>query len=142
MPSIHINAPVDQVFEAMCNLTRHAKWATHEITIEAAQEGPPAVGSTYASSHKGKSPDRLTVTDMRPNERFAFHSVMKPDKFELDFTMTVKEQVEGTLVTREGKITKIPPMMLPLKLMFGMITSGPDKKFLNNMKADIEGPAA
>ena len=50
MPSIHINAPVDQVFEAMCDLTRRAKWATHEITIEAGQESPPAVGNTYTSS--------------------------------------------------------------------------------------------
>lgn len=141
MPSIHINAPVDQVFEAMCDLTRHAKWATHDITIEAGQEGPPAVGNTYTSSHQGKTPDQLTVTEMRPNERFAFHSVMKPNKFELDFAMTVSEQVEGTMVTRQGKITKIPAMMLPMKLIFGMVTSGPEKKFLNNMKADLEGPA-
>ena len=140
MPSINIQAPVDEVFKAICDLTRHAKWATHDITIEAGQEGPPAVGNTYTSSHKGKTPDQLTVTEMRPNERFTFHSVM-PNNWELDFTMTVGQQVEGTRVTRTGKITKIPAMMLPMKLMFGLATSGPEKKFLNNMQADLEASA-
>ena len=140
MPSIHISAPVDQVFEAMCDLTRHAKWAAHDLSIEAGQEGPPAVGNTYTSSHQGKAPDQLTVTEMRPNERFAFHSVM-PNKFELDFTMTVSQHVEGTLVARQGKVTKIPLMMTPLKLVVALASSGPNKKFLNNMKADLESSA-
>ncbi len=140
MPSINIQAPVDEVFKAMCDLTRHTKWATHELSIEAGQEGPPAVGNTYTSSHQGKTPDRLTVTEMRPNERFTFHSVM-PNNWELDFTMTAAQQVEGTRVTRQGTITKIPALMLPMKLLFGMIASGPDKKFLNKMKADLEASA-
>ena len=98
MPSINIQAPVDQVFKAMCDLSRHANWATHDITIEAGREGPPAVGNTYTSSHQGKTPDRLTVTEMRPNERFVFHSVMKPDKFELDYKNT------GRDVTHEADV--------------------------------------
>lgn len=140
MPSIHISAPTEQVFEAMCDLTRHAKWAAHDIGIEASQEGPPAVGSTYASSHQGKTPDQLTVTEMRPNERFSFRSVMA-NKWELDFTMTVSQQVEGTLVTRGGKVTKIPLLMAPMKLLVAMASGGPEKKFLNNMKAELEAPA-
>ena len=51
MPSINIQAPVDEVFKAMCDLTHHTQWATHELSIEAGQEGPPAVGNTYTSSH-------------------------------------------------------------------------------------------
>ena len=140
MPSINIQAPVDQVFEAMCDLTRHAKWAAHDITIEAGQEGPPAVGNTYTSSHQGKPPDRLTITEMRVNDRFAFHSVM-PNKFELDFTMTVGRQGGVTMVTRGGKVTKIPLLMTPLKLLVALASSGPNKKFLNNMKADLEAAA-
>ena len=56
MSTIHINAPMDQVFEAMCDLTRHAKWAAHDISIEAGQEGPPAVGNTYTSSTRARRP--------------------------------------------------------------------------------------
>ena len=140
MPSIHIQAPVEQVFQAMCDLTRHAKWAAHDITIEATQEGPPAVGNTYTSSQQGKTPDRLTVTEMRPNARFAFHSVM-PNKWELDFTMTVSQQVEGTIVTRGGRITKMPVLMTPMKLLVALASPGPEKRFLSNMKTDLESSA-
>ena len=137
MPSVFIQAPTDKVFEAMCDLTRHAKWAHHNIVIEAGQEGPPAVGNTYTSSHKGGRPDRLTVTEMTPNERFIFHSVM-PNNWELDFSMTASPQGEGTLVTREDKITKIPILMSPMKLLIGLVGPGFHKKMLGNMKTDLE----
>ena len=141
MPSVFIQAPTDKVFEAMCDLTRHAKWASHSITIEAGQEGPPAVGNTYTSSHaKAKAPDRLSVTEMTPSQRFVFHSVM-PNNWELDFTMTSSAQGDGTLVSREGKIAKMPAYMLPMKLLFPVIAGMADKKMLNNMKADLEGGA-
>jgi len=140
MPSINIQAPVDEVFKAMCDLTRHAKWAAHDISVEAGQEGPPAVGNTYTSSHQGKAPDQLTVTEMRPNERFAFHSVM-PNNWELDFTMSIGQQVEGTRVTRTGRITKMPLLMTPMKLLIALVSPVFDKKFLNNMKADLEASA-
>ena len=140
MRSIFIQAPTDKVFEAMCDLTRHAKWAAHEITIEAGQEAPPAVGNTYTSSHtKATAPDRLTVTEMSPNERFVFHSVM-PNSWELDFTMTSTAQGDGTLVTREAKVAKMPALMFPFKLLLPVIGGIYDKKLLNNMKADLEGP--
>lgn len=137
MPSVFIQAPTDKVFEAMCDLTRHVKWANHNIAIQAGQEGSPAVGNTYTSSHKGGSPDRLTVTEMAPNERFGFHSIM-PNNWELDFSMTTSPQGEGTLVTRECKITKIPILMSPMKLLFGLVAPRGDKKSLDNMKADLE----
>ena len=137
MPSVFIQAPTDKVFEAMSDLTRHVKWAQHNIVIEAGQEGTPAVGNTYTSSHKGGSPDRLTVTEIAPNERIVFRSIM-PNNWELDFSMTTSAQGEGTLVTRDCKITKIPILMAPMKLMFGLVAPRFDKKFLNSMKADLE----
>ena len=138
MPSIFIQAPTEKVFEAMCDLTRHATRAHHNIAIEAGQEGPPAVGNTYTSSHKGGQPDRLTVTEMTPNERFVFRAVM-PNKWELDHSMTTSAQGEGTLVTRDCKITKIPILMSPMKLLIAMVGPMGDKKLLNNMKSDLEG---
>ena len=135
MPSIFIQAPSDKVFEAMCDLTRHAKWAAHAITIGAEQEGPPAIGNTYTSAHKEKAPDRLTVTEMAPNERFVFHSVMS-NNWELDITMTSAAQGDGTLVTRGAKGAKMP---LPMKLLLPLVGGGTDKKLLKNMKAELEG---
>ena len=39
MPSVFIQSPTDKVFEAMWDLTRHVKWAIHDIVIQGAQEG-------------------------------------------------------------------------------------------------------
>ena len=55
-----------------------------------------------------------------------------------DFTMTAKPQGDGTLVTRDQKITNFPIFMLPMKLMMPLIVKKFDKKMLNNLKADLE----
>ncbi len=138
MSSIVINAPPDKVFEAMCDLTRHANWAKHVIVIEAQQEGPPAVGNTYTSQEKTNTPDRLTITEMSPNETFRFHSRMDRGMgWEFDHTMTATPDGEGTLVTRGTKITKFPIFMLPMKLMIPLMPSG-DNILLNNLKKEVE----
>ena len=139
MPSVFIQAPPDKVFEAMSDLTRHVKWAQHEIVIEAGQEGPPAVGHTYTSSEKGNTADQLTVTELTPNERFCFHSIMSRGMgWEFDFTMTARPEGEGTTVTRDAKVTKFPIFMLRMRLLIPLVGPKLEKKCLDNMKADLE----
>ncbi len=137
MASIFVQAPTDQVFDAMCDLTQHAKWAAHDIAIQAGQEGPPAVGNSYTCSHKGKAGDQVTITEIAENQQLGFHVVM-PNKWELDWSMAVTPQGEGTLVTRDGKITKMPALMAPMKLVVALVAPRFEKKFLNNMKEDLE----
>ena len=140
MPEVFIQAPTETVFEAMCDLTRHAKWATHPIVIQAGQDGPPAMGNTYTSTENTAAPDQLTVTEIVPRERFCFHSVMSRGMgWEFDFTMTAKPEGEGTIVTRNVKITKFPIFMLPMRLVMPLVLPKFDKKMLINMKADLEG---
>ncbi len=142
MPSIVINALPDKVFEAMSDLTRHAKWAKHQIVIEGQQEGPPAVGNTYTSQEKSATPDKLTITELVPNELFRFHSRMDRGMgWEFDFTMTAKPDGEGTLVTRDAKVTKFPIFMLLMKLMIPLMSGGQHQNLLNNMKEDLESSA-
>ncbi len=139
MAKVLIQASPSQVFETMCDLTRHTKWAAHEVTIKAGQEGPPAVGNTYTSSHaRSEEPDRLTVTELTPDERFGFHVVM-PNGWELDFVMTAEPQGDGTLVTRRAKMGKMPAASFLAKLLVPLIGNIHEKKFLDNMKAELEG---
>ena len=143
MPGVFIEAPPNVVFEAICDLTRHPRWAKHDIAIEAGQEGPPSVGSTYASSEKGATPDQLTVTELVPNELFKFHSHMSRGMgWDFDFTMTVRPEGEGTLVTRDAKVTKFPIFMLPMRLLIPLVSPGLEKKFLESVKADLEAGAS
>lgn len=142
MPKVFIQAPTDKVFEAMCDLTRHAKWAHHSINIEAGQEGPPAVGHTYTSSERGAMPDQLTVTEMVPEQLFRFHSRMDRGMgWEFDFTMTSTSEGGGTVVTRAAKVTKSPIFMLPMRLLMPLVGPMYDKRLLSNMKADLEAEA-
>ena len=138
MPKVFIEAPTDTVFAAMCDLTRHAKWAKDDITIVAGQDGPPAVGSTYTSSTaKAKAPDNLTITEMSGNQRLVFHSVM-PNSWEIDFTMNCSSDGSGTTVDRSANITKMPMIMFPVKLLIGLMGPKFDQKMLDNMKSDLE----
>ena len=142
MPKVFIQAPPGRVFETMCDLTRHAKWAAHEVTIEAGQKGPPAVGKTYTSSHaRSEAPDRLTVTELTRDERFRFHVVM-PNGWELDFAMTAEPQEDGTLVTRKAKMGKMPGASFLMRLASPLIGNSHEKNFLENMKAELEGTAS
>ena len=76
MASIHVDVAADVVIEAIMYLPRHADWATHDLKIEAVDDSPLAVGKAYTSSHKGKAPDQVTVTELVPGQRFGFRSVM------------------------------------------------------------------
>lgn len=139
MPEVFIQAPTETVFQAMCDLTRHAKWANHPIVIQAGQDGPAAVGNTYTSTEKTATPDQLTVTELVPHERFCFHSVMSRGMgWEFDFTMTAKPAGDGTTVTRNVRITKFPIFMLPMRLMMPLIVPKFEKKMLVNMKEELE----
>jgi hypothetical protein len=62
MGKITVNAPADQVFEAVSDLTRHSAWAAHPINITAEQDGPIGFGHKYSSGKIGKKLDRITVT--------------------------------------------------------------------------------
>ena len=138
---VFVNAPPEQVFPAISDLTRHAKWASHDIEIQPEGDDTGQVGNQYTSGHAGKNKDQVTVTEVAPNQRFSFHVVM-PNKMEIDHTMTLTPQNEGTLVTHNIALVKLSwPMALfkPLMLiLIAMAGRGPQSKFLNSMKAELE----
>ena len=137
MGTVTVNAPVEKVFEAISDLTRHASWAAADIAITADQEGPPAVGHTYSSGKEGGKQDQVTITSLTPNESLGFRVVM-PNGWELDWEMSVSPDGEGTKVERKWRITKIPWFMAPMKLLVAMATPGPEGKMAKSMKADLE----
>lgn len=135
MASVLIQAPTQQVFEALWGLTCHPKWAKHNIVIEAQQEGPMAVGHNYNSSERGNAPDRLTITVRLLNELFKSHFFMSRGMgWEFDFTMPAKPEGEGTTVTRYAEVPKFHTLMLPMPLMALKL----EQRCLSNMKADLE----
>ena len=137
MGKITVNAPVDKVFEAVSDLTRHAGWAAHSIDIASETEGPVAVGHKYSSGKSGGKRDQITITDFVPNERLGFHVVM-PNKWELDWQISVSPAGDGTSVERKGRITSIPALMTPMKYLYALAAPMDEKKLAKKMKADLE----
>ena len=137
MSEIVVNAPPDKVFAAISDLTQHSEFSAHDLNIEPVEEGAVEVGKRYTSAHGTKNPDKVTVTELVPNDRISFH-VELPNGLQVDHTMTVGPSGDGTLVTRNQKIVATPGMF---KLMRPIITLGlsmATKKNLKNLKEWIE----
>jgi uncharacterized protein YndB with AHSA1/START domain len=138
---VSINAPPEKVFPALSDLTRHAKWSIHNIEIKQLSGNGHVVGSEYSSGHPAKKGDIVKVTKVEPNKLFAFHSSM-PNKMEFDHTFILRPEGTGTRVVHHSNLAKVPGMMVLatplLKLMMGMLAPGQDRKFLHNMKVEME----
>ena len=135
---VFINVTPAKAFEAISDLARHPEWASHTITVEAAEAGPPRVGSHYTAVYRrGNPPHLLTVTELVPNERIVYHSAT-PQNIEIDFTMTVEPWGDGALVFRESSLTKTPLAMMPLKALFPVFRPKLEQKFLNRLKEKLE----
>ncbi|MBM3924545.1 MAG: SRPBCC family protein [SAR202 cluster bacterium] len=138
---VSINAPPEKVFPALSDLTRHAKWSIHNIEIKQLSGNGNVVGSEYSSGHAGKKGDIVKITKVDPNKTFAFRSAM-PNKMEIDHTFNIRPEGTGTRVVHHMKMTKVPGAMILatplLKLMIGMAAPGQDRKFLHNMKVEME----
>ena len=138
MGKITVNAPVETVFEAVSDLTRHAGWAAHDIVVTAETEWPVEVGHIYSSGKIGNKLDRISVTEYVPNNRFGFHVVM-PNGWELDWLISVSADGQGAKVDRKGRIAKMPWYQTPFLLIVATIGPIFERRLAKKMKADIEG---
>jgi uncharacterized protein YndB with AHSA1/START domain len=137
MAAIHVDAPAETVFEAISDLTRHAEWATHDLKIEAVDDSPLGVGKSYTSSHQGKAPDQVTVTELVPGQRFGFRSLMT-NGLELSHTITVTQESGGALVTRDPKCTAAPGLKVIFRPLIALAAPMDAKKNLKAMKSVLE----
>ena len=137
MSEIEVNAPPDKVFAAISDLTQHSNFAAHEITVEPVEEGAVEVGKRYTSSHGTDNPDQVTVTELVPNTKIAFH-VDLPNGLQVDHTMTVSPSGDGTLVTRNQKIVATPGLFMLMRPIITLGLGMATKKNLKNLKEWIE----
>ena len=137
MAAIHVDAPVDTVFGAISDLTRHAEWATHDLKIEAVDDSPLEVGKRYTSSHQGKTPDQVTVTELVPGQRFGWNSVMA-NGLAMSHVVTVSEESGGALVTRVSKVSAAPGLKVIFRPLISLLAPMDTKKNVKAMKAALE----
>jgi uncharacterized protein YndB with AHSA1/START domain len=105
--AVHIDAPPEQVFAEIADLTRHPSWAADPLTVAPVAPGQPVeVGAGYRSvaRSKGKTIEaELQVTAFEPPTRFAFTVSDLTGRYEHVFTL--RPAAGGTRVERSVTAT-------------------------------------
>ena len=86
----HVNAPLERVFEALSDLSRHGEWAANDLKVEAVSEGAAAVGSEYKSSVRFMGKDvsgALRIKALEPPSRFVFTIDDNNGRFEQEYRL-------------------------------------------------------
>lgn len=139
--SILVNAPPDEVFAYVSDVTKTAEWGKFTTTIRKTSEGPIGIGSTYESDGKqfGKHTDTVVVTEYVPGKRFAIET--KGDVGEVRNWFELEDRGGSTQLTKVLQIVKptfTTRLAFPLLKVIGPRSLQND---LNAIKAKLEGSA-
>ena len=139
---ITINAPADNVFNYLADITKHGEWgqAQHKLTVEKTSGGPVGQGSTFRSVgyQFGKNEDTVTIVEYVPNQRVVYESQGKAGVIRHSFDL---EPAGGSVqVTKRFDVVKAGfPFALFLPMARAFILPGALSADLQRIKAKVEG---
>ncbi len=136
---VHISAKPEDVFPYLSDLTRHGEW-NESLKVEAASDGPAAVGSQYRSTGRmmGKEfKNDVRITELESPTRLSFISNDGKNDFLQEFT--VRPMSGGTSLERRVTFDMNPVMKLMFKAMIGPLVATPSmNKSLNALKGKLD----
>jgi len=139
---ITINAPPEQVFAYLSDISRHSEWARHNLTVEKTSQGPVAVGSTFATvGHQmGEHRGEVKITELQPNSSVVYEAEDDTGHFRHYFRLQPGDG--GTLVTKGFDPQRLS-LMLKLLMPIGRLLMLPRELDgdLKRIKAKLEGDA-
>ena len=113
---VHVNAPLQTAFDYVSDLTKHPEWSGGELTIEAANDSPIAVGKEYRSKGsvavEKERPNQVTVSVYEPPNKFGFIS-KDADFGNVHHLFTFVEKDGRVVITRITSLS-LKPWMAPL----------------------------
>jgi uncharacterized protein YndB with AHSA1/START domain len=139
---ILVHAPLQSVFDYVADLTRHPEWSSGQLTIEATQPGPIAVGKEYLSRGEAAGqknrPNRVRISEYEPPHRFGFVAD-DPAIKNISHVFTFIEQEGGVLVRRVMTLPLHPMAALVFRfLVYPLVGSPAMDKSLALLKAELE----
>ena len=141
--SVHISAKPEDVFPYLSDLTRHGEW-NESLRVEAASDGPAAVGSQYRSTGRmmGKEfQNEVRITELESPTRLSFISNDGKNDFLQEFTF--QPVGGGTSLERRVTFEMNPLMMLMFKAVIGPLVANPSmNKSLKSLKGKLEQSAS
>ncbi len=137
-----INAPVEQVFPYLADITRHAEWgqAGHKLEIEKTSEGPVGQGSTFRSiGHQfGRNEDTVTITEYVPDQRIVYESEGSAGTIRHSFDLAPADG--GVQVTKGFDVVQAKfPFSIFAPIVTAFLTPGNLQGDLQRIKEKIEG---
>ncbi len=117
-----IHASDAEVFTYLIDVTNHPQWASHQLEVTKASEGPLQAGSKFETvGHQfGEQPGTVTITEAVPNQKIVYESDGKVGHFRHAFL--IEPEADGNV-----KLTKTMEMIevksLPLKVLRPIVSS-------------------
>jgi len=118
--TIHINRPVEEVFEFLADFENLPKWNYYVLQVTKQTPGPVGLGTTY---HQVRKIDEQTFTiqEYEPENRLAVKTTPESSP-QLEMRFTVKRDGSGTSVVDSWSLETGQPAILE-KLAGGKIKS-------------------
>ncbi len=141
--SVHIDAKPEDVFPYVSDLSQHGEW-NENFTIEAASDGPAAVGSQYRSTGRqmGKEiQNDVRITELESPTRLSFISNDGKNEFLQEFTF--QPMSGGTSLERRITVEMNPIMKLMFKAVIAPLVATPTmNRSLKALKGKLEQSAS
>jgi len=136
--SIDINVPPQNAYDYLSDVTKHADWATHNLTCEKTSAGPIAVGSTFDTTghqmgtHKGV----VTIKELVPGQKIVYES--NDDTARIKHAFELAPQNGGTRVTKSFETLKTGLMLTIFRPMMYVVAPRSLQRDLQTIKAKLE----
>lgn len=108
---VHVNAPLQTVFDYVSELSKHPEWSGGDLLIEEVNDAPIAVGKEYRSrgavAIEKARPNQVTISVYEPPSKFGFISI-DGDFGAVHHLFTFAEKDGGVLITRTTSLSLKP----------------------------------
>ena len=137
-----VNAPLQQAFDYVSDLTRHPEWSGGELKIEALTPGPVAVGKEYRSrgevAVQKERPNTVRVSAYEPPHKFGFVA-NDPDFGDVSHVFTFTKQEGGILIERAMTVSLNPIIAFGFRFLIYPFVGRPSmNKSLAKLKKKLE----
>lgn len=139
-----VNAPLQQAFDYVSDLTRHPQWSEGELKIEAIRSGPIAVGKEYVSrgefAVQKERPNTVRISTYDPPHTFGFVA-KDPSVGDVSHVFTFTKQNGGVLIERAMTVSLNPIIALGFRFLIYPFVGRPSmNKSLAMLKEKLEHP--
>jgi len=138
---ITINAPAEQVFNYLADISRHSEWSRpgHRLEIEKTSEGAIGPGTSFRSvGHQfGRNEDTVTITEYVPSQRLVYQAEGSAGLIRHSFELAPADG--GVRVTKGFEALKPKfPFSLFLPIVSAFVLPGAIEGDLRRIKEKLE----